>query len=271
MTLSEICLDAALPEAVAARVLETAPLLPDYPVEGLFHRDTWDAGLAALEQALAPDPDGMKLLTVMLRCLERTWQDYQARGLSREIFRDTMGCFGRFLRETWRSQGRWVFDRGFWVSRQISGQLLRIGTLEYELAEAQIFLHIPSDADLSQTAVYDSWAQARSLLGRVFPRSRELPMACESWLLSPELPGLLPASSRILAFQGCFRLEDAQPSEDYRQWVYHGTDLPPEALPEDTCLQRNLKAFLRSGGIFRNGSGTLLEPLEFHAKRWESL
>ena len=41
------------------------------------------------------------------------------------------------------------------------------------------------------------------------------------------------------------------------QWVFKNPDLSPEELPEDTSLQRSLKAFLLAGGTFLNGEGFL--------------
>lgn len=263
MELKTLCQEIDLPAAAAGRVMEEAGRLDlaALPVEGLFHREGWASALEALEKALAPDPDGCKILALMLRCCDRTWERYQAQGLSPKVFLDTMGCFSRFVRECRVHRGYWGFDRAFWTPRQLSGVLFRIGTLEYELLpNGTISLHIPSDASLEDGAVEDSFRRARALLNEKFPQWREAPVVCASWLLSPELSALLPEKSRILAFQRRFAVTGVEESEDYREWVFKDSHSPLEALPENTTLQKNLKAFLLSGRPFHIGAGRFLEP-----------
>jgi len=74
-------------------------------------------------------------------------------------------------------------------------------------------------------------------------------MYCDSWLLSPVLEELLPESSRILAFQHRFRILSVdRDNTGAIGWIYPGYREPSGQLPEDTGLQRRMKAFLLSGG-----------------------
>lgn len=74
-------------------------------------------------------------------------------------------------------------------------------------------------------------------------------MRCESWMLCPVLADLLPAHSRVLAFQRAFEVQrvDAE-NPGFLQWVYGRKDIPPPELPERTSLQRKMKAHLLRGG-----------------------
>ena len=268
MNLSELCREIRLSDSMTARVLEAEPAVR--PVAGspeaekMMHPDTWNQGLAETKKLLGEDPDGVKILTCMLLFCGRTWEICQKYHISREIFRDTMMCFPRFISEHVESYGTEAFDRAFWTVRQIGGYLFRIGTLEYELVASadplRIDVHIPSDADLSTEALRESYDRARELINTNFPEYRTVPMCCESWLLGPQLKDFLPESSRILGFQKNFRLTKAEDSDDIRQWVFKNPDLPTEGLPENSSLQRNLKKFLLSGGVFQNGEGILQEP-----------
>ena len=92
-------------------------------------------------------------------------------------------------------------------------------------------------------------------------------MTCESWLLSPVLKDLLPPASRILRFQRAFDLTPG--TEDEReavlQWVFRLTapqqkNVSLDALPENTSLQKSMKRFLLSGGVFTAASGPLVRP-----------
>ena len=162
-----------------------------------------------------------------------------------------MKCFTRFVTEHLESYGRYGFDRGFWTVRQLSGVLFRIGELEYETRDDGIHLHIPSDAVLEKPRLRSSWEAARAMLG-------EADMVCHSWLLSPDLPGLLDEDSRILDFQRNFAIHSPEPDDSFRQWVFKDPGCPDAQLPEDTRLQRRLKAFLLAGNTFHAARGTLI-------------
>lgn len=274
MNLEDFCKEIGLPKEMMEKTLEFSRSYDFRCLEpqtaGLFRREAWDASLEALKKALEPDGDGRKMLAVMLLCCGKTWALYQARGLSREIFRDTMGCFSRFVRECRVHRGYWGFDRAFWTPRQLSMELLRIGTLEYELLHTaegpEVALHIPSDSLLTRENLHSSFTEAVEIIAKAFPLWQAAPFTCESWLLSPELPALLPKSSRILEFQSYFHITGQAESEDYREWVFRDSHSPVENLPESTTLQKNLKAFLLSGGVFHNGSGQAVAGPFVHAR-----
>ena len=183
------------------------------------------------------------------------WKD-----LPEEIWLDTMKCFPRFIGEHRVSYGRNGFDRGFWTVRQIDARLFRIGELEYEMETDEssfgrrISLHIPSDAKLEPERLNASVQSAKAFFRRWFPEWENLPMCCESWLLSPKLRDWLPAGSRILRFQDAFDLEETFPEDDAAlEWVFHVAAGQREGLrladlPEETSLQRQMKADLLQGG-----------------------
>lgn len=212
------------------------------------------AELASLTQ------NGHTVLKAMLAaaCLARTL--YRKREIPDAIFLDTMKCFPRFVNEHKASFGAYGFDRGFWVGRQLSLLLFRIGTLEYELVDWKgkpaVSVHIPSDADLSAERLDDSVRAAQAFLKQRLPAYAGAPMICDSWLLSPALQTLLPPSSKILGFQSRFRpISWDERDEGYRLWVFKRADLAPENFPEDTSLQRSIKRHVLNGGTIGVGFG----------------
>lgn len=251
MELKELCGLIDLPGSVTAAVL-AVPAVPDGILRPLRTPGHWEQGREVLAKHLGDDPDGFATLSAHLQCALKTCEIYRECGITQEIFVETMKCFPRFVREHMASYGRYGFDRDFWTVRQLSAVLLRIGELEYEVREDAIHLHIPSDARLELPLLRRSWERAREMLGGA-------DMVCHSWLLSPDLPGLLDADSRILAFRRNFRILSPEPDDSFRQWVFKNPGLPDDRLPEDTSLQRKLKAFLRSGHTFHAARGTLIE------------
>lgn len=71
----------------------------------------------------------------------KSWKLYEKEGIGEDVFLATMKCFPRFIKEHLVSYGSYVFDREWWVARQISMQLLRIGELEYERKRVKVSEH----------------------------------------------------------------------------------------------------------------------------------
>ena len=216
-----------------------------------------------------PEDSGAEEMARQLKIAIGNRQNGPWKGLPEQIWLDTLKCFSRFVGEHMQSCGLYGFDRGFWTTRQINAKLFRVGELEYELVENTeerfISIHIPSDVRLEVKLLNESLQRVKTFLKQYFPAWAEVPIRCESWLLSPVLKRLLPASSRILGFQQAF---DIAPVEDdareaVLQWVYHLTpDMQKgfslEALPENTSLQRSMKRYLLSGGTVTSGEGPLV-------------
>lgn len=266
-TIEELCKKIDIPKEAAAQVaafdaqFDYKPIEP--AMEKLFSRDSWDEGCREIKAYLGEDPEGLKMLACMLRCGLKTWRNYEKRGISEQIFIDTMKCFSRFMGEHKEGYGNYAFDREWWTSRQIAGELVRIGELEYEMCQDRegryIDLHIPSDAKLQRKNLLESLHRARDFFKENYPAYGSVEMRCHSWLLSPTLKKLLPPKSRILGFQELFAIETIGVTEEseYITWVFKRPDISYKDLPENTSLQREMKKYLLAGGQLEDAKGTL--------------
>lgn len=260
----QLCQSIGMPGEVTERIVQLDKMLGTVPgLEALRREETWEAGRKGLKKILGEDPDGMKELCCQLRCALEARKTFEEIGLSEEIYTATMGCFSRFVREHKESYGRYGFDRGFWTVRQISAKLFRIGQLEYELMEYEgekaVSLHIPTDARFTPDVVQESLNWAEELLQSRYPDYARGVWCCHSWLLSPTLKEMLPGGSNILAFQKRFAIRQLNvPCEGMQQWVFKNPKLTTRELPEETSLQRKIKAYLLGGGIFWDARGQLL-------------
>lgn len=269
MTLKELCEQIALPGEVTKTVIFQADRIKEKPLtellQGLTEADNYRQAQKELTEALGEDEGGMKQLACMLLAALLSYEKYKEKGISREVFTDTMKCFTRFVKEHQESYGVYGFDRGFWTGRQLSMLLFRIGELEYEFLEDTtlygkkvIDIHIPSDARLTAEACLESAEKAGKFLKTYFAEKADLPFMCCSWLLSPALESLLPKEANINRFRGLFVLEEWQKEEeDFMQWVYKRTDYCLEELPEETSLQKKMKEYLLAGGKVGTAKGKL--------------
>lgn len=216
-----------------------------------------------LAKALEPDPKGHKMLNTLLEIACKTHNDYKEKGVCDDIFIQTMKCLLRFTLEHKESYGEYGFNRAFWVGRQLSMKLFRIGELEYEMVELEgknaISIHIPSDANLTDEKVDFSLLKAKEFFATYYPTYHGVTYFCSSWLLSPVLKNMLPPTSKILKFANRFTVAKYDESaEDYKIWVYKSNQLKPEDFPENTSLQRNLKKHVLSGGKVGEAFGVLI-------------
>lgn len=221
-------------------------------VTKLVNPHCWEAARESLKEVLQPDKSGLKMLLVMLTACGYTYEAYREKGIEDSIFVETMNCFPRFVNEHKVSYGNYGFDRDFWTERQLSMQLFRLGELEYEMCrqgeEKTISVHIPSDADISRDKVEVSFKLAQEFFETYYPEYAQAEYTCYSWLLSPALTELLPAHSRILEFQSFFEIErEDTNSNAVLEWVFKRKGNTLQELPEDTSLQKKMKAYLLSG------------------------
>lgn len=227
----------------------------EMPVElqnKILCRDTWENGIKELQVCLGEDSDGLKILWELLNvACSYSYESYTGREIPEEVFVATMKFVTRFLKEHYKNHGTYKFVWAWWFPRQLSLEEFRIGALEYEFVEGEkreIYIHIPSDADLSKESVQQSLAEFYEFRNTHFPQWQGVPMMCDSWMLVPVLKELLDEDSNILAFQNLFEIEEV--NEDARwfmDWVYPGIQLIDENLPEETSLQRRMKEHLLQG------------------------
>lgn len=229
----------------------------------LYQEETWDEGVRQLQEYFGEDENGFKILTCILHCALYTYKLYFQRGISEKIFFDTMKFLPRFLEWHKQAYGHYAFVWAWWFPRQLSLREFRIGELEYELKlegeKRQIYIHIPSDADLSQKALFASHCGVQEFLKQFFPEYFKVAeYYCDTWLLSPNLRKLLPETSNIRHFQDCFELlRFDEESDAFLEWLYMRKDIPYQELPETTSLQRDVKAYLLEGGRIGWAFGSL--------------
>lgn len=238
----------------AARYRERLTIPKEYP-------------FAVEELAARTGENGDAMLAYMLDAALLSREKYRAAGIPESVFTETFRCFSRFVREHKKDFGEYGFDRYRWTGRMLSLVLFRIGTLEYETTDEggseAVFLHIPSDADLSAPSVSRSLAQADEFLRAFAPRYADAPRKCHSWLLAPALGQFLPQGSRIAQFRKRFRIGEVfEDDRSYEGFLFGGARAV-EDYPEDTSLRRAVKAYLSAGGKLGAACGTLDKNISF--------
>lgn len=117
-------------------------------------------------------------------------------------------------------------------------------------------MHIPKGADVSRENVQAACQKALEIVAQRYPECKGRMIFCASWLLDPTLSEMLGENSRITAFQSGFT---RYPTKDGGTAVFSFafTRRPEDLrdLPEDTSLQRKIKAHCLNGGYIYSYSG----------------
>jgi hypothetical protein len=228
----------------------------------LTNKDTAKEAYGRIVEHIGVDDKGTKMLALNLYATTLSLNKYLNLGISEDVFIDTMKCYSRFINEHYNSYGNYGFDRAWWVYRQLSLTIFRLGELEYEMTidkeEKVISIHIPSDAKLDVDKIKESIILSKAFFMKYFPEYMNVKYICRSWLLSSDLKNVLDKDSKIIKFQKFFDIiEEEKNHNSFMLWIFkkHYTDY--RFLPEETSLQKNVKKYLLDGNGISLAYGVL--------------
>lgn len=117
-------------------------------------------------------------------------------------------------------------------------------------------VHIPAKGALTHEACEESYTRAREIFSILYPNLTVQAFRCHSWMMAPELKKILRPNSNLLDFQAPFlKYPCKTKGEDVFNFVFKTTPSDPATLPEDTSLQRALKAIYLSGDYLYEYNG----------------
>jgi hypothetical protein len=194
----------------------------------------------------------------------------RARGVPESAVHATTGDLGRHVRRHRALTGRPGLLNPGWFDLHLSGRLVEVGRLQFEVATTEpefagllgahvIGIHIPAGAGpLAPDVVDDSLTRGVALVRRAWPELGLERIVCTSWLLDPFLAAHLP-SSRIAAFARRFAAYAPPVDEPTDPLYFLWGHRDPSRLPEAgrTGLERVVIDRIRSGGVWQAGRGAL--------------
>ena len=166
-------------------------------------------------------------------------------------FEDAEGSFRAEMTETEEAYvGHPYDDRGYVEHREISLKktewtpVLRKGDLA-------VGIHIPGGSKLDDGLVTETMAEIRELLATYFKDVDYRAFVCLSWMMDPQLDGMLGPDANITKFRRRFHpLTVKSAANGVFNFIFHrlDTDFKIEELPGDTSFQRKLKELYLGGG-----------------------
>jgi hypothetical protein len=250
---AEVRLDAMHQELVTG----TEPVVWDDPPADADPVDRW----LALWAFVAAIPDALALNA--------------ARGIDEDVSWATLGNIG-VTADAYRSaHGRPGFDNAFWLCQHVRGQIYRLGRLQFNVetvtfdpppeagvrkGDPALGVHIPPGSPLTPEACDDSFARALPFFERHVPAGPFAIATCGSWLLDPQLAGMIGEDSNIVRFQRRFTPASGSTwpgDQDVLRFVFGNAGADPASLHPTTHLERALVAHLTSGGHIQTTLGWL--------------
>lgn len=225
------------------------------------------------------DPWGHLLLFASMA--DRIRGYHRERAVPESISADTLTDVGLHCRVYAERYGRPGFDKAWWISLHLTGQIYQLGRLQWqrttvtaELAAATatagipvaegdsaLSIHIPRfRGPMTPAAVDQSLAMAREFFAAHFDDEPVRLAFCHSWLLDPQLAQHLPPHSNIVAFQRRFRPAGTSDVDDGSPvaFTFSRPDVPLAELPRATSLERAVVDVLAAGGHWHSVLGWMV-------------
>ncbi len=228
----------------------------------LFYRDT-----EAFNNCINAKPQPAQwYLVLYVRFASLLEEEYAIKRISEAIYIDTFSDISIWEKECFEQTGKHGLLEIQWLAKHLKLELFRLGRLQFEpisfppeLEKATdspqedkvLNVHIPKGAPLKEQVIADSYGQAMDFWGL-----KQAVFVCHSWLISPMLKELLPPTANILTFQKDYELAmidwECRQAEE-RIFGYISDDI--DSYPENTGLQKSVKAWLKSGQKIPAGWG----------------
>ena len=183
------------------------------------------------------------------------------RGISKEITVNTLKDVNVWLENYENQFGKIGLGEFCWLKYHYTGDLFRIGRLQYRLEKAldgvpageiAIETHIPQGEPLTKDACLKSFEMAKEFFAKIFPDAKPQYFMCDSWLLNPNLSFILPENSNIVQFMRLWTpipfVSDNSSQAVERVFGFGFKKENIENAPENSSLQRALKKYIIDGG-----------------------
>ena len=215
------------------------------------------------------------LLAAVILKAKQTHKLYRKKGISDEIFYDTMSDI-RIWSENFRNKkGFTGIDNIGWIQNHLGCKIFRLGRLQFQpfffylppyvnkakrkgtdikIGAKVLNVHIPQGEKLLREECEKSFRMAEEFFSDYHYRA----FICESWLLCERNREFMSEDSNIIRFSEMFEIlgSSDNPSQAIER-IFGKKEDKPDDYPESTILQRQCKAYIISGGTPGTGFGII--------------
>ncbi len=227
-----------------------------------------------VEEYDVEEKDGKRNLLSFLYFCEETKRKYEEKGISLDIFYDTIKDLVAWT-EIWSGvKGELYFGETSWLKRHFGMELFKLGRLQFcegkahrdipseNIAEGDnvIEIHIPTTGTpMKYEDCVESIELAKKFFARHFPEFEYKAFTCNSWLLDTTLGEILDSNSNIMKFQSLFNIVYEEKAEAIIRYTF-SWDMTKDKLKDAECKSRlaeKVKERVLAGGDFYSGLGVI--------------
>lgn len=211
--------------------------------------------------------------------LEEFADDMEKRGINKEIIIKSLAPVCGCIKRNEGLAGEMGTSAFFsWIYKYGKGELFRINDFEYETSKHEgkdiINIHIPAKTKLDVCENLKSFKGALEFFDKFYPEFKMIGLKCESWLLSRQIEEVMEGPTNISRFGDMFDHYDIgdEWGDAVFRFVYNfAAPYPPvEDVPENTTLQKKLKAYMLLGKrVYAMGGTISRQKLEEKLKEFE--
>ncbi len=208
---------------------------------------------------------GLQTVFVLAHLADYALKINSQRGISKEITVATLKDVNVWFKNYEAVTGEIGIGEFDWLLYHYTGKIFRLGRLQFHIINGDggrvINTHIPQDEPLIEDECVRSFDMARAFFKEIFPSEKPDRFVCSSWLLNENLDKILSEGSNIVRFMRLWTKEkekDDDSAQAKKRVFGFDFDGNVETAPENTSLQRNLKAYLLSGGKVNKTEGYIL-------------
>ena len=146
------------------------------------------------------------------------------------------------------------------IDARVSQETSRLRKSEWQLVTKQgdgmAGVHIPRGADLTEEKMLKSFKEAFKITAERYTDFNPKTVHCLTWMLDPKLAEILGPNSKITGFINQYlKYPIKSNGQELFNFVFPGDFDSYESLPEDTSLQRKLKAMYINGEFIHAHAG----------------
>lgn len=205
-------------------------------------------------------PEGILPIYVLAYLADYALKINTERGIDKKITVETLKDINVWFDNYKQQFSKFGLATFPWLFFHYTGTLFRLGRLQFRVekshpgipGEYAIETHIAQGEPLKAEDCLESFEAAKVFFKKHYPQYDFKCFMCDSWLLNPNLTDILPEESNIVKFMRFWTpvpFESDNSALAIERIFGFGFDAKDiKNAPENTSLQRALKAYLLNGG-----------------------
>ncbi len=212
-----------------------------------------------IEEYTSDSDYGRNLLMYLYFC-ENLKEKYAAKGISDDILLHTLSDIVIWATTFYGLYGKVGLEETGWLKNHLSGRLVRLGRLQFCMADGVMEVHIPEGEPLDPEECQKSFERSKTFFAKYFPDFKYDRYTCHSWLLDRTMLKFLKKDSNVEKFMNLFTETHSDKSDAALKYIFKWNttrETLKDAEPKSTFAAK-VKEYVLAGGELFETEGEIL-------------